>query len=184
MSRPIVLTVFAVLVLTLLTAPAVVAEPSLVGQVTLADFEAAGIDVLTVRGPVTFADTAAVVEAFGTVRLENGTIGDGQLVRTDARIMDGLVVNRSTESIELIDADGREIWIEPGMIGQIGFLAEKCSVSCNSGYYACCNDFLGECECNENGSSSTFCNSGGAGSNSCSIDRGQELRFGDGPIFE
>jgi len=43
-----------------------------------------------------------------------------------------------------------------------------CSVSCNSGYFACCN--VGpSCHCLKNGSTDT-CQDGGPGSNSCSIE--------------
>jgi hypothetical protein len=42
---------------------------------------------------------------------------------------------------------------------------ENCAVSCNSGYFACCNGTAG-CHCYVNGEQKV-CSSGGAGSASC-----------------
>lgn len=46
----------------------------------------------------------------------------------------------------------------------------ECDVSCQSGYYSCCNDngiFDATCKCYTNGSSHS-CDNGGTGSSSCS----------------
>lgn len=49
---------------------------------------------------------------------------------------------------------------------------DSCSVTCDTGYYACCYqaglpNYEKKCECKENGTTHT-CDSGGVGSSSCS----------------
>lgn len=55
-------------------------------------------------------------------------------------------------------------------------LPASCNTSCNSGYYACCNDVIvfegkggASCLCRANDTTHE-CESGGAGSNYCSIN--------------
>lgn len=57
------------------------------------------------------------------------------------------------------------------ILGGVTPPAKACTVSCNPGYYACCNgggDVEASCKCEANDSGTT-CSSGGTGSTGCSI---------------
>lgn len=71
------------------------------------------------------------------------------------------------------DGDGVALSMQEAKIAvAIASACESCSVSCNDGYYACCNRggilSCATCKCHPIGSSNT-CSSGGAGANECSV---------------
>lgn len=93
--------------------------------------------------------------------------GDGEIVIEDET---GIATLAPGEAIYVIP---RETWEQSsGGIRGEGGVAAACSVSCGSGYYACCNQTTfwegAKCKCIQSQASAN-CGSGGPGSASCSI---------------
>lgn len=142
--------------------------------------------VLLVAGTeVVLADSSRV--KFGEeISLPRVRCNRGDLCE-QTEVQSGLVFNSGTTGLTVEDVTGvatlspgeavyvipREQWDESGEgNGGSGGVASSCSVSCGTGYFACCNNTTfwegAKCKCLLN-SARASCNSGGVGSSSCSI---------------
>ena len=118
---------------------------------------------------------AALLVATTDGRTERGDFVEGEVLDPNDTILEGSFSNQSGSSLLVANADGRVSVLEANAVGMVVADGIICSVSCQDGYFACCEDntiFVDECHCLKNGSDDSGCDHGGAGSSSCTLGSG------------
>lgn len=82
-----------------------------------------------------------------------------------------ITLNKKFENLGKTLSKAQQKSVSGGLKGEVGG-SRSCSVSCGSGFYACCyrNFVVTYCNCVANGkTSANKCDAGGAGASDCSI---------------